>query len=136
MRSRCASPPKECDVFQNIQNGRDLAAAALGLSVPAGAVLADVLLQLLVDYAGSDHCALVELRQLQRTTAEDRLLANVAALHVDCGARDAFLSASWLSTGMFPVVLCRQAKRPAVSTRHYSALGELSGAGLRVENDP
>ena len=97
---------------------------------------ADVLLQLLVGLAESGDRAFVESGELQRTAAEDGLLANPAAFHVDRGARDDVLLATGISAGIFPFVLRRQTKRSAVSDGDHSALGQLSGAGVCVEDDP
>ena len=63
-------------------------------------------------------------------------LANSVALDVDRGAGDDLLPAARLSAGLLPVVLRRKEKRSAVPVGDHSALGQLPGARLRVEDDP
>src|SRR5208282_134217 len=111
-------------------------AAGLGRRVSAGALPADVLLQLLVSLRIASHRAFLESRQLPRTPEQAGLLGDVAALHVDRRARHVFFHAARLPAGLFPLVPRWRKKRPLLSTGHHSALGELSGARLRVEDDP
>ena len=135
MRFWCASLRKESDVLPSLQNGGDSAPTGVGDGVSADAVFADVLLQLLVGVAVADHCAFVESRQLRPTAASRRLLADAVALDVDCRARDGLLSAAGVSAGIFSFLLCGQEKRSALSTGDHSAVGQLPGAGLCVEDD-
>ncbi len=63
-------------------------------------------------------------------------LADSVSLDVDRGAGDDLLSAARLSAGLLPFVLRGQEKRSALSTGHHSAVGQLSGARLCLEDDP
>src|SRR6202043_1783403 len=105
------SLPKGSNVLPGLQDGRDGAAAGVGDSISAGAVPAEVLLQLLVGAAGTDDCARVESRQLQRAAAEDGLLADALAFDVDRRPRDVVFSAAGISAGIFSFVLRWHTKR-------------------------
>src|SRR5271157_2589139 len=135
MQCWCANLPKGLDVFPGLQNGCDRASTGVGSGVSAGSVSADVRLQLLVGFAGADDRSHLESRKLQRTAAEAGLLADAAALDVDCGAGHAVFAAAGLSAGLLSFVLCRQAERSAVSDGDHSAVGQLPGAGLCLEDD-
>src|SRR5579863_4064954 len=95
----------EINVLPRLQDGCDRAAAGVGHGVSARALSADVLLQLLVGLAAADHRAFVESRELQRVVSENRLLADPAALHVDCRAGHAVLSAARVSGSVLLIVL-------------------------------
>src|SRR5208282_1746220 len=69
------------------------------------------------------------------TAASRSLLADAVAFDVDRRPRDRLLSAAGLSTGIFSFFLCGKEKRSALSTGDHSALGQLPGAGLRVEDN-
>src|SRR5271169_5330757 len=101
MRFWCASLRKESDVFAGIQSGGNSASTGVGDGISSDPVLVDVLLQLLVGVGIADHRAFVEFRQLQPTAAGRRLLADTAALHVDCGAGDGLLAGAGVSAGVF-----------------------------------
>src|ERR1700722_833469 len=135
MRFWCASLRNESDVFASLQSGHLSASSAMGGIVPAAAVLADVLLQLLVRLGGADDCALVEFRQLPATSVGGCLLADTAALDVDCGSRNILFIAAVVSSCLFSFLLRRSKKRSALSVRDHTPLGELSGARLRVEDN-
>src|ERR1700733_2096324 len=136
MRCSCVNLPKGTDVLPRLQDSRDGPSAGLGDNVSPDALLPYVLLQLLVSLAGTGHRAFMESGKLQRAPAENGLLADAAALHVDRGARNAVFSPAGISAGLFSFVLCGQEKRSAVSVGDYSVVGQLSGQGLRVEDDP
>src|SRR5258708_17141055 len=130
-----ANPRKESDVFPGLQSGGHSASTSVGHCVPAGSLPVDVLLQLLVGFVLADDCAFLESRQLSGTFARGRLLEDSTALHVDCRASDHLLAGAGISAGIFSVVLWRKEKRSALSVCDHSVVGELSGAGLRMEDD-
>src|SRR5271156_5937181 len=138
MRSRFARPVSRGDlnVLSRLPHRHHRPAAGLGRRVSAGALPADVLLQLLVSLRSRNHRAFLEPRQLQRAPDQARLLGNVAAFHVDCRPRDVLLHAARLSARLLSLVPRRRKKRPLLSASNYSAVGQLSGARLRLEDDP
>src|SRR5437660_4974137 len=105
MQCQSASIEKETDVFPCLLSGCDGSSAAMGHHIPAGALPIDVLLQLLVGFAGTDHCAFLESGQLQGTTASECLLANAFAFDVDCRTRDVLRVVIGISAGLLPRVL-------------------------------
>src|ERR1700734_4178739 len=135
MQSWCGSLRKESDVLPSLQSGSDVASSDLGNGISAGAVFADVLLQLLVGFGVADDRTFLESLQLRPAIASRRLLADAAALDVDCRARDDLLVSAGLSAGVFSFFLCRKKERPAVSIGDHPAVGQLPGAGLCVEDD-
>ena len=64
-----------------------------------------------------------------------RLLADFAALDVDCRAGDDFLAAARISAGVFSFLLRGKKKDLLYQIGDHSAVGQLSGAGLCVENN-
>src|SRR5215471_255749 len=135
MRCLCVSLWNEPDVLPRLQSGGHRSSPVVGGGIPAWAVRVDVLLQLLVGFAGASDSSLLEFRELQRAPSGRRLLADPLALDVDRCARDVFFLAAGISAGIFSVVLRRCTERPLLSVSDYSALGQLSGQGLCVEND-
>src|ERR1700689_198276 len=135
MQCWCASLRKESNVFPSIQSGGDVASTGLGDGVSADAVSADVLLQLLVGVGVADYRAFVESGQLRPVAPRRCVLADAAALHVDRGAGYDLFSGAGLSAGVFPLLLRRRKKGPAVSVGDYSVVGQLPGAGVCLEDD-
>jgi ABC-type spermidine/putrescine transport system permease subunit I len=66
-----ASLRKESNVFPSLQSGSDSAPIDLGDGIFAGAVFADVLLQLLVGLRIANHRAFLESRQLRQLLRVD-----------------------------------------------------------------
>src|SRR5581483_7591588 len=131
-----ASPRTTSDVFACVSRCSHGSAACLGGHVPAAAVRASVLLQLLDGITGAGDRSFLDSGQLPRTAAGECLPANSVSLDVDRGAGDDLLSAPRISASVLPLVSHAKKKRPAVSARNHPAVGQLSGARVRVEDDP
>src|SRR5262249_15770613 len=106
----------------------------MGYRVPPLAISPDVLLQLLVGFFSTGNRSFVVLRQLSRTSLEDCLPADLAALHVDRGTRDPLLVAARISARILRFLPGSKTKRSAVSTGDYSPMGKLPGSRLCLEN--
>src|SRR5258708_7319575 len=135
-RCWCASLRRGIDVFPGLQNGGHTTSCDFGRPVPAHAVSADVLLQFLVRVAIAGDRPLVEPGQLRATSQDQRLLADAPAFHVDRGSGHDLLSPAGISAGLLPFFLCGRAQRIVVSVGDYSALDQLPGACVCVEDDP
>src|ERR1700688_197497 len=63
------------------------------------------------------------------------LCAGAAAKHAHRCFGHTLLTAAWISAGLLPFFSRRGAERNSLSTGYRAAVGQLSGSGLRVEND-
>src|ERR1017187_6551558 len=113
------------DVLPRLPHRHHCSAAGLGRCVPARALPAHVLLQLLVGLRVGNHRSFLEPRQLPRATGQARLLADVAAFHVDRHPRDVFFHAARLSAGLLPLVPRRRQKGSLLSARSEEHTSEL-----------
>src|SRR2546430_2298105 len=104
----------EADVFPRIQGCRHRASTSVGDGVPADSVPADVLLQLLVGFDGTNHRSFMDAGQLSRAAACKCVLADAVPLHVDRCPRDAFFPAAWVSTGVLLILPRREEEGFAV----------------------
>src|SRR5579871_4049631 len=88
MLSWCVNRRRGADVFPRVQGGCYRSSTGVGGCVSAGALPLDVLLQLLDGLLSPDDRAFMDAVELCWLAESGGLLADSAALHVDCGARD------------------------------------------------
>src|SRR5277367_3695358 len=112
-----------------------MASAVVGGSVSARPVCTAFVLQLLVGIANANDCSFLDFGQLPRTLAGECLSANSFSIDVDCGPCHDLLPAAGLSAGLLPLVLCGGEERSLLSACDYSAVGQLSGSCLCLENN-
>src|SRR5579872_285311 len=111
------------------------AAAYVGCSLSGSSLHSALLLQLLVGLSNADDRSFLDARQLSRTLSRQRVSADAVSLHVDRGSCDDPLALTRLSTCVLSFIPRREAQRPLLSVGNYSALGQLPGPSLRVEDD-
>src|ERR1700722_18672194 len=126
---------RQADVFPRVPSRRHLAACVVGDSVSARPLRAAPVLQLLGGLARADDRAFLDTGQLSRTLARECLPANSFPLDVDCGSRHDFFPVVGLSACLLSFVLCGREKRSVLSVSDYSAMGQLPGTRLCLEDD-
>src|SRR5215469_1091124 len=136
MRCRCASPRRVSNVLARLSSRSDRATTGVGDGLPLYSLPIDVLLQLLVGLGAADDCAQLEPWELPATAHRRRVLADAAALDVDRGTGDAVLAAAGVSACVFPVVPRGALEGPGLPAGDHSAVGQLPGAGVCLEDDP
>ena len=108
----------------------------MGFCLPAGAVRALILFQLLVSFSIPDHHPFLDAGQLSRTISGERLFSNSVSFYVDRRPGDALFIATGLSTSVLPFIPRRSKKGSVLPACDHSLVGKLSGSCLCLENDP
>src|SRR6202041_2648681 len=121
--------------FARVQSRRYDSAAAVGHGISSGALRNSFLLQLLVRFARASDLAQLEFAELLSAVAQSDIRTSASAFHTHRGFGDCVRAAARLSAGLLPFVSCGKAQGPALSTGDHSAVGELPGAGVCVEDD-
>src|SRR5271170_3805348 len=135
-QSACAKESRTSHVLARLQNRRDDSTAPLGHRFPAGALRDSVLPQLLVRFFGANDRAQLEFAELPATGAQSDLSAGFVSLDAHCSLRHRARAVARLSAGLLFVVPRRETQGSTLPTGDYSAVGELPGAWLRMEDDP
>ena len=137
--SRIASSrrkPETSDVFPRLPGRRSPCRRCCGspsfLSVPMRCFSATASGRFLPSQMIVHSWTLDNYRELLRVNV---YLANSVSLHVDCSAGNGVFAAAGLSAGLLSCRFMRAARRNFLSVGDHSAVGELSGARLRVEDD-
>src|SRR5580698_1527857 len=136
MRCACGKRKASKSVFARLQGGRHDSTGSLGDAVFAGALLDSVLLQLLVGLAAGSNRPPLESSELRGAGSQSDLFVRAFSLDANCRGGHHLRADSRLSAGLLFVVPRREEKESALPTRNHSALGELPGARLCVENNP
>src|SRR5271165_3698968 len=123
-------------VFACLQTRGFAASTGLGCAIPADAVFVAAGLQLLVGDAIATDCAYLGPAELSRVAARQGVLPGAAALDAHRRRCDVVVVAARLSSGILRVFPCRKEEGPAVPVGDYSAVGELPGASVRMEDNP
>src|SRR5580704_8306723 len=143
-RISSSTPPTPCAylkqathnyVFSRLQSHCDDPAAALGDRISLGALRHSFLLQLLVRFIGASDRSQLESPELRAAVSQSSLSHRAAPFHQNRWSCNFTCAPARLSTRLLLVVPRRKAQRLALSARNYSAVGKLSGARLRLEND-